>query len=121
MINTGTLPMKKFYTRNELMEATKAAGSNPQAGQEAFDPTGHVAANFQFNAPGLIDIFNMEGNPNEHDLSTGINDCLTIYPCFDEGPEVGAGIGRGKCTMDVNVVGRLTPLPLPAPNVAPTS
>mmetsp|Transcript_44266 Transcript_44266/g.70088 ORF Transcript_44266/g.70088 Transcript_44266/m.70088 type:complete len:542 (-) Transcript_44266:96-1721(-) len=114
MINTGTLPMKKFYTRNELMEATKAAGSNPQAGQAPFDPTGHVAANFQFNAPGLIDIFNMEGNPNEHDLSSGINDCETTYPCFDEA-------GRGKCTHTPSIVGRLTPMPIPVPNGVPTS
>jgi hypothetical protein len=114
MINERILPMKKFYTRNELQEATKAAGSNPQGGQAPFDPTGHVAANFQFNGPGLIDIFNMEGNPNEHDLSTGINDCETIYPCFDEE-------GRGKCTHTPSIVGRLKPLPVPVPNPTPTS
>jgi len=96
------------------MEVTKCAGSNPQAGQAPFDPTGHVAANFQFNAPGLIDIFNMEGNPNEHDLSSGINDCETTYPCFDEA-------GRGKCTHAPSIVGRLTPMPIPVPNGFPTS
>merc|ERR1711933_639676 len=90
------------------MEATRAAGSNPQGGQEPFDPSGHVASNFQFNAPGLIDIFNMEGNPNEHDLSTGINDCETIYPCFDED-------GRGKCTHALSTIGRLTKIPVPVP------
>merc|ERR1712107_821221 len=60
-------------------EKTIEAGLDPLIARE------HVAGNFAnievFNKNGeqVMDIFDMEGNPNEHIFSTGIHDCATEY------------------------------------------
>jgi hypothetical protein len=73
LINEEVLEVKDEYTQEELGAITIQAGLDPNTTQE------HVEGNFVDIPSGLIDLFNMEGNPNEHFTSTGINDCATFY------------------------------------------
>jgi hypothetical protein len=73
LINEEVLEVKDEYTQEELGAITIQAGLDPNTTQE------HVECNFVDIPSGLIDLFNMEGNPNEHFTSTGINDCATFY------------------------------------------
>jgi hypothetical protein len=65
-----------------------------------------VAANFENievfkDGEQVMDIFDMEGNPNEHIFSTGIHDCATEYTECDHGDDLGddkRGIKRCKAS-----------------------
>merc|ERR1712113_1382067 len=53
--------------------------------------TGHVNnGNFRDVPTMMMDLFDMEGNVNEHQSSTGILDCETTYP----------EVGNGTCVFD---------------------
>lgn len=73
MIHDGFLPLKAEYTKDELEILTLDAGLDP-----AFTKS-HIEGNFKDIPTGRIDVFNMEGLPNEHHTSTGINDCNTFF------------------------------------------
>jgi hypothetical protein len=74
MIKQGAVENKKIYTRFELQKLTLEAGV-PERDAEM-----HSEGNFLNIPTGLIDIFDMEGNPNEHQTSTGISDCPSPFP-----------------------------------------
>merc|ERR1712232_1340716 len=74
MIANGALEAKLVYTREELEEFSQ------QAGVPRVDAELHTEGNFLNIPTGLIDLFDMEGNPNEHQTSTGIADCPTPFP-----------------------------------------
>merc|ERR1712217_665991 len=71
LVNEGKMAVKTSYHRDELRDVTIAAGLDPATTEE------HIQSNFKDIPSGLIDIFDMEGLPNEHWTSTGINDCTT--------------------------------------------
>jgi hypothetical protein len=78
MVRSGLLPTQAKYTEQELWDLSIAAGLPVDS------TTAHINGNFKkipVEADGVkrIDIFNMEGLPNEHQTSTGINDCVTTY------------------------------------------
>mmetsp|Transcript_58304 Transcript_58304/g.136317 ORF Transcript_58304/g.136317 Transcript_58304/m.136317 type:complete len:253 (+) Transcript_58304:122-880(+) len=73
LVNEGVLEVKNSYTRDELMAITIQAGLDPEIA------VGHTEGNFANNPSGEQDIFAMEGAANEHDTSTGIHDCPTLY------------------------------------------
>jgi hypothetical protein len=73
LINEEVLDVKDEYTQEELAAITMQAGLNRNTTQA------HMEGNFVDIPSGIIDLFNMEGNPNEHNVSTGINDCATFY------------------------------------------
>lgn len=73
MIQEGFLRVKEGYSREELFSLTLNAGL---AQADAMD---HMESNFKDIPSGMIDIFNMEGLPNEHKTSTGVHDCATFY------------------------------------------
>jgi len=76
LIHEGDLHVKDSYTAKELMDITIAAGLDADSAK------GHIAANFKDIPSNEIDIFNMEGLPNEHFSSTGINDCNScVFKC----------------------------------------
>jgi hypothetical protein len=80
LINEGVLAVKDEYTEEEL------AAIIMQAGADATSTEADLEANFVDIPSGIIDLFNMEGNPNEHFTSTGANDCATFFfDCFTEG------------------------------------
>jgi len=86
LVKEGVLPVRSAYTREELQQITLQSGLEPTLAQA------HVDGNFVNQPTGVQDIFNMEGAPNEHDLSTGINDCKTTFTNC-QGPE-----GNRMCT-----------------------
>jgi len=71
LVNEGKMAVKTSYHRDELRDVTIAAGLDPATTEK------HIQSNFKDIPSGLIDIFDMEGLPNEHWTSTGINDCTT--------------------------------------------
>jgi len=73
MIHDGLLPRKAEYTKDELEILTLDTGLDPTLTR------GHIEGNFKDIPTGRIDVFNMEGLPNEHHTSTGINDCNTFF------------------------------------------
>lgn len=73
LINEGDLPEQIVYNIVELFDISMRAGVPMDRGQV------HIQENFRNIPSGKIDLFNMEGNPNEHITSTGINDCNTFY------------------------------------------
>jgi hypothetical protein len=95
MIANGALENKAVYTRFELQEFSQDAGVPRR------DAKAHTEGNFLNIPTGLIDLFDMEGNPNEHQTSTGIADCPSPFPAqtgnlnncrFDQ------IVGQIKCT-----------------------
>jgi len=93
MIQDGFLPVKDSYTREELQSLTETAGLPSSVAQL------HTASNFKDIPSGIIDIFNMEGLPNEHKTSTGIHDCATLYhDCKHSN-------GIYTCESEVDIVG----------------
>merc|ERR1719242_2582388 len=85
LVNERKLAVKTLYHRDELRDITIAAGLDPAITE------GHIQSNFKDIPSGMIDIFDMEGLPNEHHTSTGINDCNTyVYNCktHNEGHKV---------------------------------
>lgn len=91
LVREDVLPVKESYTRAELQAITI------QAGLPAEMAAAHVEGNFK-DIPGQkIDLWNMEGMPDEHITSTGINDCETHFhdaakPCvkMTSGPHEGS-------------------------------
>jgi len=73
LVNQGVLPVQPTYHKDDLFEVTAEAGLPTPIGFE------HVEENFFNNPTGFIDIFELEGVPNEHVNSTGINDCPTTF------------------------------------------
>jgi hypothetical protein len=93
MIQEGFLPVQDSYTREELQNLTETAGL-PSSVAEL-----HTASNFKDIPSGTIDIFSMEGLPNEHKTSTGIHDCATLYhDCKHSN-------GIYTCESEVDIVG----------------
>jgi len=83
LVNEGVLPLQQAYSRQLLEEVTIEAGLDPEAAEE------HVAENFANRGNGEDigeeDLFNLEGAQNEHQQSTGINDCTTEFvECVDK-------------------------------------
>lgn len=77
LVNEGMMEVKTSYHRDELRDITIAAGLDPATTE------GHIQGNFKDIPSGEIDIFDMEGLPNEHHTSTGINDCNTfVFNCI---------------------------------------
>merc|ERR1719440_2544839 len=93
MIHEGFLQVKDSYTSEELLSLTVKAGLS-----EA-DAQAHMAGNFKDIPSGIIDIFNMEGLPNEHKTSTGIHDCATLYHDCQHSN------GIFTCESEVDIVG----------------
>merc|ERR1719355_476666 len=79
MFGSGILAPKPIYTRAELLMFTIDAGIALEVAEL------HSQGNFGNIPTGLIDLFDMEGNPNEHQTSTGVLDCPSTFPA-----EVGA-------------------------------
>merc|ERR1711953_931859 len=73
LVNERKLAVKTLYHRDELRDITIAAGLDPAITEK------HIQSNFKDIPSGLIDIFDMEGLPNEHWTSTGIHDCTTLF------------------------------------------
>merc|ERR1719189_2511604 len=85
MIKQGALPVRDVYNQAELGNVTIMAGL------DAASVMGHVNnGNFRDVPTMIMDLFDMEGNVNEHQSSTGILDCETNYP----------EAGNGSCTLD---------------------
>jgi hypothetical protein len=63
------------------------------AGLSPLQVANHVNGNFRNVPTRMMDIFNMEGNPNEHKTSTGILDCPSKFSA-EVGPE------GSNCTDD---------------------
>jgi len=83
LVNEGVLPLQQAYSRQLLEEVTIEAGLDPDAAAE------HVDENFANRGNGEDigeeDLFNLEGAQNEHQQSTGINDCTTEFvECVDK-------------------------------------
>merc|ERR1711920_1189327 len=77
LVNEGIVPVKTSYHRDELRDYTIDAGIDPVTAEA------HIWSNFKDIPSGEIDIFDMEGLPNEHHTSTGINDCNTfVHTCI---------------------------------------
>jgi hypothetical protein len=94
MIQEGFLPVKDSYTREELQSLTETAGL-PSSVAEL-----HTASNFKDIPSGTLDIFGMEGLPNEHKTSTGIHDCATLYHDCKKHSN-----GIFTCQSEVDIVG----------------
>jgi len=96
VLNTGDLEVKPVYRISELVAVAIDAGLSPS------EVANHVNGNFRNVPTRMMDIFNMEGNPNEHKTSTGILDCPSNFPA-EVGPE-GSNcaddpvVGNKKCT-----------------------
>jgi len=92
MVNEKALPIRDWYSKRELTDFVL------NAGLQADEAMGHIFAQFRRIATNKIDIFNMEGLPDEHTTSSGINDCKTDYshaescPAPDSGPMHGVPI-----------------------------
>merc|ERR1711933_109452 len=85
LIKQGALPVRDIYRQAELGNVTIMAGL------DATSVMGHVNnGNFRDVPTMMMDLFDMEGNVNEHQSSTGILDCETTYP--EE--------GNGTCVFD---------------------
>merc|ERR1712173_362337 len=73
------------HRQDDLTELTMGAGL------DATNIMGHVNnGNFRDVPTMMMDLFDMEGNVNEHQSSTGILDCETTYP----------DAGNGNCVFD---------------------
>merc|ERR1712232_1204199 len=92
MLNTDILATKAAYSRGELLTFMMDAGVAENIA------IGHVEANFAHIHSDMMNLFDMEGNPNEHQTSTGILDCPSSYQA-----EIG---GSGNCTFDALVRNR---------------
>merc|ERR1719266_2701497 len=93
MIKQGALPVQDVYRQDDLTQLTTDAG---------IDQTTVVAhvddGNFRDVPTMMMDLFDMEGNVNEHQSSTGILDCETTYPEEGNGTCVfDAVTGNNKC------------------------
>merc|ERR1711879_991212 len=93
MIKQGALPVRDIYRQEELSNVTVMAGLDPTS------VMGHVNdGNFRDVPTMMMDLFDMEGNVNEHQSSTGILDCQTTYPEEGNGTCVfDAVTGNNKC------------------------
>jgi len=93
MIKQGALPVRDVYNQAELGNVTIMAGL------DATSVMGHVNnGNFRDVPTMMMDLFDMEGNVNEHQSSTGILDCETTYPEEGNGTCVfDAVTGNNKC------------------------
>merc|ERR1719510_1463716 len=85
MIKQNALPVQDVYKQDDLTQVTI------DAGLDEMSVTGHVNnGNFRDVPTMMKDLFDMEGNVNEHQSSTGILDCETTYP----------EVGNGTCVFD---------------------
>lgn len=73
LVNEGVLPVQAEYSNQSLFDISVRAGLPPS------QVMAHVSSNFENQPTGKQDLFNMEGAPNEHVRSTGINDCKTTF------------------------------------------
>lgn len=75
LLNEGALDKKNVHTAQELADVSIAAGLPNSTVQ------GHTfEGNFRDIPSMRINVFDMEGNVNEHLTSTGITDCPSSYP-----------------------------------------
>jgi hypothetical protein len=85
LIKQEALPVRDVYSQDQLSDVTIMAGLDAES------VMGHVNdGNFRDVPTMMMDLFDMEGNVNEHQSSTGILDCETNYP----------EAGNGSCTFD---------------------
>lgn len=81
LVNMGALPISQSHTREQLSAATVSTGLPLEITEL------HINGNFANIPSGVVDLFNMEGNSNEHVSSTGISDCATdITGCTGDAP-----------------------------------
>lgn len=73
MINENALPVQQYYSADQFIDFLANAG----VPYSTILP--HVNSQFRRIYTNKMDIFNMEGLPNEHVTSTGITDCETDY------------------------------------------
>lgn len=96
LVNMGALPLKQTYKRQELSDATTLAGLDPSVTEE------HVADNFENDLDGIFDLWNLEGETDEHQSSTGINDCSTSATYCQGSPgrrSCQTSTARNTCTL----------------------
>jgi len=75
LVNEGVLH-GCVHTREKLFEVARASGLSGDL------TLAHIKGNFLHNPSGVQDVCDMESAPNEHDFSTGINDCPTDFSDF---------------------------------------
>lgn len=93
LIHERAIPIQDSYEREELMAVALNAGLSQE------ETTLHIHAQFRNIRSNKIDIFALEGLPDEHYSSSGINDCETDYTHWDECP-----VGQpGTSTQGVRV------------------
>lgn len=76
--------MRDCYTKAELQDLTLNAGLS------RLEAMPHIDSQFRRIYSNEIDIFAMEGLPDEHLFSTGISDCKTDYSNLEECPADGS-------------------------------
>jgi len=96
LVNEGHLAPQEEYTEEEMTQVSIKAGFYRIVAKA------HSRANFKVLGSDKIDIFNMEGLPNEHLSSTGITDCHTDFfscggpfssgPCKSNTPDKNCGV-----------------------------
>lgn len=93
LVHEGKLPLQTEYTYHELLDITVAAGGSRVDPEVDVKP--HVARNFALfgKTHGKMNIFKMDGYPNEHRVSTGIVDCRTNFGKCERTP----GLGPDDC------------------------
>lgn len=75
LVNEGVIdPAQQVFSKDELFELAVDAGLCNESA------TAEMEENFRNIPTEQVNIFDMEGNINEHLLSTGINDCRTLFP-----------------------------------------
>jgi hypothetical protein len=93
MMEQGALPIRRRYGLEELFNLTVSAGVPEEI------VFGHVdEGNFKYIPTAMIDLFDMEGNVNEHQTSTGIFDCRSTYR--DEECPFDCVTGAPKCKTE---------------------
>jgi len=97
-LKAGILVTKPEYTKEELLDFSTQAGLARSVAEK------HIDGNFRNIPTGRMNIFDMEGNPNEHVTSTGIMDCPSKFPS-----EVGSD--ASDCKTD-DVIGNLKCAPV---------
>lgn len=93
LVHEGKLPVQEQYTYHELLDITNAAAGSRLDPEVDVKP--HVARNFALfgRTHGKMNIFKMDGYPNEHRVSTGISDCRTNFGHCERTP----GLGPDDC------------------------
>jgi len=81
LIHEHALPVRDWYTRAELTDLVVNVG-----GLSKEEVSKHIHAQFRMLRTLKIDIFDMEGLPDEHQTSSGINDCYSDYSDYRSCP-----------------------------------